>query len=416
MKMMMLALNKLNRLGNFSYEKDGRELMGKILSSLYLRVGLLIAILMLTCRPSAQAEEFIVPDDYFSIEEAMELAESGDCIVVMPGTYYERIVVKEGVNLVSFDGDDGNELVDGPGQKKVLKRTLRTIIDGSEIEDSGYLIRFPSDTATPMKVDGFTFQNMPKYISGIPLFLMEIRACSPVVVNNIFTGNRSWGAILSTGLGVGMGPALDTEAKPLIENNIIYANDGPGIANGGNSSATIANNEIFDNSFPESGDKAQFAPAVGIREKGRPIIDNNLCYRNEVGIGAINFDSHEKPLIIKNNTIFNNKRAGIGLRGLGGADANIRAVIENNRIYGNLTAGIRCTKTDGVEIIYNAIFDNRRSGISLWNVNEAVIEDNEIYGNLTAGIRLLDVPSAALRRNYIYRNVTAGIDFIGWKH
>ena len=355
-----------------------------------------------------------MPDDYFSIAEAMELAESGDTIIVMPGTYNERIAIKEGVNLCSFVGDDGNELVAGPGQKKILKRTLRTIIDGSDLEEPGYLISFASDTTAAMKVDGFTLQNLPKYISGINLFLMEIRGCSPVVVNNVFTGNRSWGGILATGLGVGMGPALETEARPLIENNIVYANDGPGIANGGNSSATIVNNEIFNNEFPKSGNNSSFAPAVGIRENGRPIIDNNFCYANEVGIGAINFASHVQPLIIKNNKIFNNKRAGIGLRGIDGKDTDIRAIIKNNKIYGNLTAGIRCTKLDRIEIDYNVIFDNRRTGISLWNVDKAVIEDNEIHGNMTAGIRLLAVPDAGLRHNNIYRNVTAGIDIIGW--
>ncbi len=362
----------------------------------------------------ALTEEFIVPDDFFSIEEAMEFAQEGDNVIVMPGTYFERIVVKEGVNLLSYDGEDGNDLVDGPGQQKILRRTLRTIIDGSDIEEPGYLISFPKSTTTPMKVDGFTFQNMPKYVSGISLFLMEIRGSSPVVVNNVFTGNKSWGAILSTGLGVGMGAALENEANPLIENNVIYANAGPGIANATNSAAVISKNEIFDNHFPHSEDKIFFAPAVGIREKGRPVIDGNLCYQNGIGVGAINFDGHDNPLIIKNNTIYSNSRAGIGLRGLGGVNNNINAVIENNTIYGNLTAGIRCTKVDTITLSYNVIFDNKRTGISLWNTNATTIEDNEIYGNMTAGIRLLGVPSAVLRRNYIYRNVTAGIDFIGW--
>ncbi len=356
-----------------------------------------------------------MPDDYFSIAEAMELAESGDTVIVMPGTYNERIVIKEGISLKSFVGDDGNELVDGPGKKKILKRTLRTIIDGSELEEPGYLISFAPDTTAAMKVDGFTFQNMQKFISGINLFLMEIRGCSPLVVNNVFTGNLSWGGILATGLGVGMGPALDTEARPLIKNNVIYANKGPGIANGGNSAASICNNEIFSNAFPKSGNKSAFAPAVGIRENGRPTIDGNLCYQNEVGIGAINFADHERELIIKNNTIFNNKRAGIGIRGLDGTDTRIRAVIENNTIFGNLTAGIRCTKMDNLKINYNSIFANRRTGISLWNVDQAVIENNDINGNMTAGIRLLAVPAAQVRSNNIYQNVTAGIDVIGWK-
>ncbi len=146
-------------------------------------------LLLFFSASSAEAIELLVPDDYFSIMEAMEEAYEGDTVLVYPGTYYERIVLKEGVNLVSYDGEDGNALVDGPGLKKVLRRTLRTIIDGSELEEAGYLIQFPTEAVAPMRVDGFTFQNMPKYISGINLFLMEIRGCSPLVENNIFTGN-----------------------------------------------------------------------------------------------------------------------------------------------------------------------------------------------------------------------------------
>ena len=380
-----------------------------------LTLCLFSVFLTLSVGTDVSAEDLLVPDDYFSIGEALEEAVEGDTVIVYPGVYYERIVMKEGVSLISFEGDEGNELVDGPGMKKVLRRTLRTIIDGSEIEEPGYLISFPKDTTASMRVDGFTFQNMAKYVSGVNLFIMEIRGCSPVVENNIFTGNPNWGAILSTGLGVGMGPALDTMAKPLIKNNVIYKNFSLGIGNATNSAAHIIDNEIFDNEYSAPGEADRVAPAIGIREKGRPIIEDNICYRNGTGVGAINFDSTEEPLIIRGNTFFNNRRAGIGLLGIGSLDTNAKAIIENNTIYGNLAAGIRCIKSDNIVIRYNTIFDNRKSGISLWNVDKTVIEDNEIYGNLTAGIRLLDVAVARVQRNSIYRNVTAGIDCIGWE-
>jgi parallel beta-helix repeat protein len=375
----------------------------------------LAALLVLTAGGEVRAFELLVPDEYFSITEAMEEAMDGDTVVVYPGTYYERIQIKEGVNLVSYAGDDGDELVDGPGMKKVLRRTLRTIIDGSELEEPGYLISFPQDTPASMKVDGFTFQNVPKYISGVQLFIMEIRGCSPVVENNIFTGNLSWGGILSTGLGVGMGPALDTVARPVIRNNVVYNNYSLGIGNGSNSAAHIIDNEIFDNTYNDPGEADRVAPAIGVREQARPIIEHNICYRNGTGVGAINFDSFAQPLIIRGNTFFHNRRAGIGLRGIGSLKTGVKAVIENNTIYGNLTAGIRCTKTDNVVIRYNNVYANRKSGISLWDVGQTVIEDNEIHGNLTAGIRLLDVAAAVVQRNAVYQNVTAGIDFIGWK-
>ncbi|HEB50722.1 MAG TPA: hypothetical protein ENI89_08945 [Desulfobulbus sp.] len=384
-------------------------------SAPFLLGGLVLLLLSLGTVSRLPAGELLVPDDYFSISEAMEEAAYGDTVVVMPGVYNERVVIREGVNLVSWDGDGGNELVDGPGMKKVLRRTLRTIIDGSDIEEPGYLVSFPKDTTAPMRLDGFTLRNMPRYVSGVQLFMLEIRGCSPTVVNNILTGNQSWGGMLSTGLGIGMGPALDTTARPLIADNVIYDNRGPGISNGSNSAAVIRDNEIFDNKFAGKTARMRAAPGIGVREFGRPLIESNICYRNGSGIGAINFDSNEQPLVIKNNVIFNNRRAGIGLRGIGGVTTDIRAVVENNRVYGNFTSGMRFSKMDQVIVRYNAVYNNRRSGLGFYNVNEVIIEDNEVYGNLTSGMRLLDVASGGLRRNHVYRNATAGIDLISWK-
>jgi len=380
-----------------------------------LTMGLCLLILLVSVPRLALAEDILVPDDYDTIGEAIESAEFGDTVYVKAGTYNERITMKEGVNLVSYAGDDGNDLVDGPGNKKVLRRAVRTIIDGTDIEAPGYLLSFPRDTTAPMKLDGFTIINMPKYVTGLNLFLVEVRGCSPEVVNNILAKNRSWGGILSTGLGIGMGPPLDTVAKPVIRNNVIYDNYGPGIANGPNSGALIVDNEMFDNQFPNATDEDSDAPGIGVREYARPLIENNECYRNGAGIGGINLDSHEQPLIIRNNILHNNRRAGIGLRAVGGVKTNVKALIENNKIYGNLKAGMRLSKLDEVKITYNTISDNRKAGIAFLNVDRAIIEDNDIFGNLTTGIRLLDVPTVSLRRNHIYQNVTAGIDFIGWE-
>ncbi len=382
--------------------------------SLIVQLVILSYILSNSC-PPVLASDLLVPDDFPTISDALDAAESGDTIIVKPGTYYERIKMKEGVALVSFAGDGGNDLVKGPGLKKVLKRTLRTIIDGSQIEEPGYLISFPSETTEPMEVDGFTFRNMPKYASSVNLFLMEIRACSPVVVNNVFTGNKSWGGILATGLGIGMGPELETKAKPIIRNNIIYGNAGPGIANGSNSAAIITENEIFENRFPHGGQENHFAPGIGVREKARPLIKENLCYRNGVGIGVLSLDSNEQPLVIQTNRLYENSMAGISVRGVGGPGIKSQVCIEYNQIFHNLEAGVRFTKVAKASVYFNEIYGNRKSGLSLWDVNKAIVEDNEIFGNFTSGIRLLDVPSAIVRRNHIYGNVTAGIDIISWE-
>ena len=387
-----------------------------ILSIMRLKFGFVILLLTIALTNGAMARDIFVPDDHPTIGEAINAAAFGDTVYVKPGTYKERIKIKEGVNLVSFAGADGNDLVDGPGNKKVLRRTLRTIIDGSGLKKPGYLVSFPQESSAPMRLDGFTIQNLPKYREP-NIFLVEIRACSPEVVNNIVTGNRSWGGILSTGLGAGMGPPLKNEARPVIRNNVIYDNYGTGISNAPNAIALVMDNELFENRFPNADEtKGELVAAgIGVRESGRPIIDNNVCYRNGVGIGGLNVTSHDRELIIRNNVLYENKTAGIGLRPTSTEKSNIRTVIENNEVYGNLRAGIRMSKMDSVVTRYNIVSNNRMAGLLLTNVVEAFIEDNEIYGNLTAGIRMLDVRAANVQRNYIYQNGIAGIDFIGWE-
>lgn len=400
----------------FAQEISTRQLLQSFFKYCPVFCALFCVVLLHSFPSRAESAELLVPDDYFTIAEAMEEAYEGDTVVVYPGTYYERIRLKEGVDFVSYDGDDGNALVDGPGLRKVLRRTVRTIIDGSELEEPGYLIQFPTEAKNPGRVDGFTFQNMPKYVSGIMLYLMEIRGCSPLVVNNIFTGNKTWGAILATGLGVGMGPALDAAAKPTIRNNVIYNNYSLGIGNGPNSEAHIIDNEIFGNEYREGWEIDRVAPGIGVREVARPLIENNIIYENGVGVGAVNFSSFSKPLIIRGNTLFNNRRAGIGMMGLGSLETGVEVIVENNNIYGNMTAAILCKRVDHVTIRYNTMFDNRKSGISLWSVDHIIIEDNDIHGNLTAGIRLTDIKTGVIQRNTIYQNATAGIDFTSWQN
>lgn len=380
-----------------------------------LKTGFLFLILTIVVIHTALAEDILVPDDYATIGNAINSAGFGDTVYVLPGVYNERIEIKEGVKLVSFAGADGNELVDGPGKRKVLRRAARTIIDGTGIKSPGYLVSFTKDTTAPMTLDGFTIINMPKYRSAINLFMVEIRGCSPEVVNNIVSGNQSWGGILSTGLGIGMGPPLETTAMPVIRNNVVYDNYGPGISNGANSAASVTDNETFDNRFPGASDDKRDAPGISVREYARPIIENNLCYRNGAGIGGINLDSHDQPLIIRNNLLYHNRRAGLRLKGIGRAKTDIKTVIEKNRIYGNLKSGIRLLKIDRAEVMHNTIFDNMKAGISFSNVDKAIVKDNEIYGNVTAGIRLLNVPFIIVKRNRIHGNLTTGIDLIRWQ-
>ena len=52
----------------------------------------------------------IVPDDFKTIQGAIDSAKRGDVVVVKPGTYFELIVMKDGVKLVSDSTKGGEDL------------------------------------------------------------------------------------------------------------------------------------------------------------------------------------------------------------------------------------------------------------------------------------------------------------------
>src|SRR4030043_1264904 len=65
------------------------------------------------------ASTIIVPDDYSTIQEAINGALSGDTIFVRSGIYYEHVVVNKTVSLVGENSD--MTIIDGNGTGHVVK-------------------------------------------------------------------------------------------------------------------------------------------------------------------------------------------------------------------------------------------------------------------------------------------------------
>ena len=98
----------------------------------------------------------IVPDDYPTIQEAINAANPGDTIYVNPGKYYEHIAVNKTVSLIGEDRDT-------------------TIIDGSR---TGSVINIIADN---VYITGFTIQNSSHAWRGCPILLQN---CANVTIRN----------------------------------------------------------------------------------------------------------------------------------------------------------------------------------------------------------------------------------------
>ena len=71
----------------------------------------------------------VVPDDYVTIQEAINHASVGDIVFVKHGTYYENAIVNETILLIGENRE--NTIVDarGIGKALELKKNAREKID-----------------------------------------------------------------------------------------------------------------------------------------------------------------------------------------------------------------------------------------------------------------------------------------------
>ncbi|MCW3984908.1 MAG: right-handed parallel beta-helix repeat-containing protein [Candidatus Bathyarchaeota archaeon] len=85
-----------------------------------------------------QKQTITVPDDYPTIQEAINNANEGDTIFVKAGTYYERPLVNKTVSLVGEDKQ--NTIIDGNYSGSVVKitKTNDVSLTGFTIRNAGY--------------------------------------------------------------------------------------------------------------------------------------------------------------------------------------------------------------------------------------------------------------------------------------
>ena len=72
----------------------------KMLPVLILMFALAITAMALAMTPAAEGATIVVPDDYGTIQEAIDNASAGDTIRIHAGTYAESLVVDTQVEII----------------------------------------------------------------------------------------------------------------------------------------------------------------------------------------------------------------------------------------------------------------------------------------------------------------------------
>lgn len=250
-----------------------------------------------------------VPNDYLTIQEAIDAAKPGDIIQVTAGIYQENITLDKAVSLVAQTFDEIDP----------VRNT--TIIDGA---GTGPTIFIPSGLSQMPVIRGFVLQNGVENILASSEFIAEFNyfhSAANLVSYQMGAGGVNRGNVYFNARDNAI--RLDHIDRPLlIENNrMLYsANSGIEISLQGTS-----------------------APPALIEVN----MWNNMILGN--GEDGIQFVDHpgdpqdtNRRFVIAGNLIANNKKAGIGLmpnantiEDLSGA-ATVEAVrVINNTFYGN---------------------------------------------------------------------------------
>jgi len=113
---------------------EGMELLRKTVSIIMLALLLTSMLTLAFNVQPVKARTIVVPDDYPTIQQAINAASSGDTIFAHSGLYYENLVVNKSVSLIGED-------------------KYTTIIDGNHTGDVVYV------TANFVNISGFMIRN-----------------------------------------------------------------------------------------------------------------------------------------------------------------------------------------------------------------------------------------------------------------
>jgi len=212
-----------------------------------------------------------VPEDFTSVQAAINNATSGDTIFVHQRTYYENIVIDKSISLI---GENRNTtIVDGGGSGSVI------IVRASRVKISGFTLR-SSGVGWPGSgiqiVNSYANEVLDNIIQGNNIGILLNSASGNTISGNNVTGNHygfyvlnSWAnrisnnAILYNWAGV----VFSSSYENIFEGNLVK-----GCTNVGVSISSSYNNTLYYNNFVNNAYQVSVYPEnyVNVWDAGYP--------------------------------------------------------------------------------------------------------------------------------------------------
>ncbi|MCC6460230.1 MAG: VCBS repeat-containing protein [Saprospiraceae bacterium] len=281
-----------------------------------LKTNLLLLLALFSL--SLAANTLRVPQDFTSIQAAVNAAQEGDTVLVSPGIYYENVQLR-GRNIVltsRFELDKNPDLIE------------ETIVDGSQPaqpDTASCLLIWKGESAATV-VQGFTFRGGRGTIWLDPAGFGTFREgggiltefSSPVIRHNIIRNN----VLAAPGAGMvsnGGGGIRCGDGAPRIENNRIMYNQGGGYGGGivlnYCPGAVVRNNIIARNSAGKDYSGGGFW-CTGQNAATVVVLENNVIAYNTALPGSQQFSgkgggiwTFTITLQMQNNIVWGNSQA-----------------------------------------------------------------------------------------------------------
>ncbi len=305
-------------------------MLSKLLSA--LRPALVCTLSLLATASLAQTTIHVGPGQaYTTIQSGIDAAQTGDTVLVAPGTYNENIDFKGKAITVTSSGGASRTILDGgskgPAVSFVTGETPASTLSGFTIQHGG----------------NFTIDGPDDYTAAAGS--INITGSSPTIADNIITLSNCWGIVSNYSFGNG---------APTIRNNTISATQdkvsGCSITGG---AAIVIWGGLTNPNYPGSyyggliyGNTLEKNVDSGMEDSG--------------GNGGAGIVLWGGSTVVAKNIIRNNASPG----GTGGAihiGSNAINLIYQNLIYGNSAGcggGALSTIGEGVYVINNTIVDN----------------------------------------------------------
>ena len=105
-----------------------------------LLLALILTVSVITFLPvKAEVKTIIVPDDYSSIQTAVDKASTGDTVLVKSGTYHQNVTINKQLSLIGEN--DETTILYGPRSSTPLDPSSTIYINADNVRVSGFTIK-----------------------------------------------------------------------------------------------------------------------------------------------------------------------------------------------------------------------------------------------------------------------------------